>query len=81
MGEDSFRVFQEFTAWLIGVARRAEDEGRISGVDAETLAFSLIGTITTSASRWVEDPAQESLASAAPRVRALFEQLITTDSS
>jgi AcrR family transcriptional regulator len=81
MGEDSFRVFQEFTAWLVGVAQRAMEEGKTSGIDAETLAFSLIGTITTSASRWVEDPEQESLSKAAPRVRALFEHLITTESS
>jgi AcrR family transcriptional regulator len=81
MGEGSFRVFQEFTAWLVSVAQRALEEGKTSGIDAETLAFSLIGTITTSASRWVEEPAQESLSSAAPRVRALFEHLITTESS
>jgi AcrR family transcriptional regulator len=81
MGQDSFTVFQEFTAWLVSVAQRAEQEGRISGVDPETLAFSLIGTITTSASRWVEDPAQESLSSAAPRVRALFERLIAAEIS
>jgi len=81
MGADSFRVFQEFTVWLVGVAQRAEREGRISGVDPETLALALIGTITTAASRWVEDPAQEPLSSAAPRVRALFERLIGTDRS
>ena len=63
------------------VAQRAEKEGRLSGVDPETLAYALIGTITTSASRWVEDPAHESLANAAPRVRALFEHLIATDRS
>ena len=79
LGEDSLKVFQEFTAWLVSVAQRAEKEGRISGVDPETLAFSLIGTITTSASRWVEDPEQGPLSSAAPRVRALFERLIATD--
>jgi AcrR family transcriptional regulator len=81
LGEDSLKVLQEFTSWLVSVARRAEKEGKISGVDPETLAFSLIGTITTSASRWIEDPLQESMASAAPRVRELFEHLITSDRS
>jgi AcrR family transcriptional regulator len=81
LGEDSLRVFQEFTAWLVSVAQRADKEGRISGVDPETLAFSLIGTITTSASHWVENPEQESLLSAAPRVRVLFERLIGPDHS
>ena len=81
LGEDSFKVLQEFTTWLVGVAQRAAKEGRISGVDPETLAYSLIGTITTSASRWIEDPSQESLSNAAPRVRELFERLIATDRS
>lgn len=81
LGEDSLRVLQEFTAWLVEVAQRAEKEGRISGVDPETLAFSLIGTITTSASRWVESPGPEPLSRSAARVRALFERLIATDRS
>jgi len=81
MGKDAMKVFQELTSWLIDVARRAEKVGGIPGVDPETLAFSLIGSVTTSASRWVEDPSQGSLASEAPRVRALFERLILTDRS
>ena len=81
LGQDSFEILQEFTSWLVDVARRAAEKGSLSGVDPETLAFSLIGTITTAASRWVEEPAQESLASAAPRVRALFECLITVEPS
>jgi len=81
MGESSMRVFQEFTAWLVDVAHRAEKAGQIPDVDPETLAFSLIGTITTSASRWVEDSSQGSLSTEAPRVRALFERLILTERS
>ncbi|MBW2243686.1 MAG: TetR/AcrR family transcriptional regulator [Deltaproteobacteria bacterium] len=81
MGEDSFTVLQEFTAWLVSVAQRASKQGSISGIDPETLALSLIGTITTSASRWIEDPKQESLAKAAPRVRSLFEHLIASENS
>lgn len=79
LGEDSLKVFQKFTNWLIAIATRAAKADQISNIDPETLAYSLIGTITTSASRWIEDPEHESLAEMAPRVRELFERLIRAD--
>lgn len=79
MGEDSLLVLQEFTAWLVGVARRAAKEGKISGLDPEALAFALIGAITTSATHWIEDPSCESLSDSAPRVRAIFERIIAAN--
>jgi AcrR family transcriptional regulator len=81
MGEGSMRVLQEFTVWLVSVAERAEKRGEIPGVDPETFALALIGTITTAASRWVEDASQGSLSNEAPRVHAIFERLISTDHS
>lgn len=81
MGEDSLLVLQEFTAWLVGVARRAAKEGKISGLDPEALAFALIGAITTSATHWIEDPSRESLSDSAPRVRAIFERIIAANES
>lgn len=76
MGEDSLQVFRVFTIWLIDRANEAKRAGSLNHIDAETFALSLIGTVTTTAARWIEDPAQEPLSDAAPRVRALFGQLL-----
>lgn len=76
MGEESLQVFQDFTVWLVELTREAKVAGRLQGIDVETFALSLIGAVTTTAARWVEDPREESLTAAAPRVRALFAQLL-----
>ena len=76
MGDDSLQVFQHFTIWLIGRANEAKKAGSLDDIDAETFALSLIGAVTTAAARWVEDPREGSLRNAAPRVRALFAQLL-----
>ncbi len=81
MGEDSLVAFQTFTIWLINRANEAKKTGCLEHIDAETFALSLIGTVTTAAARWIEDPAQESLSSAAPRVRTLFARILGRSNS
>ena len=76
MGEQSLQVFQDFTIWLIERTNEAKRAGNLPNIDAETFALSLIGTVTTTAARWVEDSRDESLSESAPRVRALFAQLL-----
>jgi len=76
MGEDSLNVFRGFTIWLIDRANEAKAAGNLDHIDSETFALSLIGTVTTTAARWIEDPTQGSLRDAAPRVRAIFAQLL-----
>jgi AcrR family transcriptional regulator len=77
LGDESLEVFQSFTVWLVGIATDAKRAGRLGELDPKTVALSLIGTVTTTAARWVEAPGEESLAEAAPRVRALFQALLT----
>lgn len=77
MGDESLEVFQSFTAWLVGIAKEAKRAGKLRDLDPETVALSLVGAVTTTAARWVEAPRRESLLDAAPRVRALFEALLT----
>ena len=76
MGEQSLEVFQDFTIWLIDRARAAKKAGSLDGIDPETFALSLIGTATTVAARWIEDPAEQPLTDAAPQVRKLFAPLL-----
>jgi len=77
MGDESLEVFQSFTAWLVGIAKEAKRAGKLRALEPETVALSLVGAVTTTAARWVEAPRRESLLDAAPRVRALFEALLT----
>ncbi len=76
MGEPALRVLHDFTRWLVDRVHDAKEAGYLEGIDAETFALSMIGSVTTSATRWVEDPRGESLSAAAPRVRTLFARLL-----
>jgi len=76
MGQESLQVFQDFTIWLIDRVHVAKEAGGLEEIDAETFAFSLIGTVTTIATRWIEDPSEPSLVQAAPKVRKLFAPLL-----
>lgn len=76
MGEESHQVLRGFTQWLLNLAEDAKRAGRLGDLDAATFALSLIGAVTTTATRWVESPGESSLAEAAPRVRALFAALL-----
>ena len=77
MGADSLEVFQGFSVWLTGIAKEAKRAGRLGTLDPETVALSLVGAVTTTAARWVESPRKEALVDAAPKVRAVFEALLT----
>jgi AcrR family transcriptional regulator len=76
LGEDSQALFHDFSAWVVGLVKAAKRSGRLDGLDAETVALSLIGAVTTTAARWVESPRQEALVDAAPKVRSIFEVLL-----
>jgi len=81
MGEKSLQVFQDFTRWLIDRAQQTKKAGGLDGIDAETFALSLIGTVTTIAARWIEEPGEKSLIDAAPQVRELFTPLLIPSGS
>ena len=77
LGEDTLEVFQSFRAWISSIATEAKEAGRLGDLDPETVAESIVGTVITSAARWVEGPKEEALADMVPRVRALFKALLT----
>ena len=77
LGDDSLELFQSFRAWLLSIATDAKNAGRLGALDPETVALSLVGAVTNTVTRWVEEPREELMAEAAPRVRALFEALLT----
>ena len=77
LGDESLAVFHDSKVWLVGIAADAKRAGNLGQLDPETFALSLIGAVTTTAARWVEEPRGKSVSDAAPRVRALFEALLT----
>ena len=76
MGESSQQIFQSFTDWVIEVAKRAKRAGYLRGLDAEAVGVSLVGAVTTTATRWIEQTPARPLSHAAAKVRAVFAHLL-----
>src|SRR3990172_6511423 len=76
MGESALHIFQQFTAWVVGLVRKAKRAGHLPGLDPESVALSLIGTATTTAAHWIETTPDRPLTEAAPLVRALLERVL-----
>jgi AcrR family transcriptional regulator len=76
MGESSMQMFQSFTGWVIEVATRAKDAGSLPGLDPETLAVCLVGSVTTTAARWIELTPERPLSEQSTKVHAVFAELI-----
>lgn len=81
MGESTLDLLQGFTDWIVAIARRAKKRGYLSGLDPDAVAVSVVGTVTSSAARWVESEQDHPISASAPAVRALFERLLGRESS
>jgi hypothetical protein len=69
-------MFVEFTEWVIQIAKRAKRAGYLQHLDPETVGVALVGTVTTTAVRWLETTPDRPLSRAAPPVNAVFQQLL-----
>ena len=78
MGESSLHMFQSFTSWVIEVAVHAKRSGYLHGLDAETVAVSLVGSVTTTAARWIELTPERPLSQQSAKVRAVFAELVAS---
>ncbi len=76
MGESSQQIFQSFTDWVIEVAKRAKRAGYLRGLDAEAVGVSLVGAVTTTATRWIEQTPARPLSQAAGKVHAVFDHVL-----
>jgi len=76
MGDSTLERFVEFTDWVVELSQQARLAGYLSGLDPEAIGVSLVGTVTTTAVRWIESRPECSLSQAAPAVRAIFQRLI-----
>jgi AcrR family transcriptional regulator len=76
MGDSSHQIFIEFIDWVVSIARRAKRAGYLRGHDAEAVAVSLVGAVTTRAARWIEFTPEKPLRRAAPALRAIFREVV-----
>jgi len=76
LGDETFHVFQEFGDWVTELAEAAAQAGRIGGLDPRAVATTLVGSVTVTATRWIEATPELPLSGAAEAVRAIFERLL-----
>ncbi|MFQ5415913.1 MAG: TetR/AcrR family transcriptional regulator [Myxococcota bacterium] len=77
LGDEPFHVFQEFADWVTGLAEAADRAGRLGGLDPRAVATTLVGSVTLTATRWIETTPELPLSRATQTVRPIFERLLT----
>ncbi len=76
MGDSVLELFVAFTEWVIQIAKRAKRAGYLQRLDPEAVGVALVGTVTTTAVRWLETTPDRPLSRAAPPVNTVFQQLL-----
>ena len=76
MGDSSVAIFQAFTDWVVGLSRDAQAAGYLRGLEPETFALTLIGSVTTTAAFAIERAPEHPLSDAAPAVRAICKRVL-----
>jgi len=77
LGDEALGLFQSITAWLVDTAEEAKRRGEISSdLDSEAVAYTIMGSIVTTCSQWVERNEPRPLSEAAPALTALLERMI-----
>ncbi len=72
-GRESNRPFME---WLVGLARGAQSEGYLEGIDPEVFARTLIGAFSITAAASARDEPNQPFTRGAPSIRAIFERVL-----
>lgn len=76
MGDTTMEIFVAFTDWVVALSEQAKSAGHLNGLDPEAVGHALVGTVTTTAARWIESTPERPLSDAAVSVRAIFRQLL-----
>jgi len=72
MFESKELLYQE----VIDLATRAKRSGYLPGLDAEAVAVSLVGSVMTTAARWIELTPERPFSEQRGKVRSVFAKLI-----
>lgn len=77
LGDEALELFQSITAWLVATAEEARSRGEIySELDPEAVAYTIMGSIVTTCSQWVERNEPRPLYEAAPALRLVLERTL-----
>ncbi len=76
LGGRTKEISHDFTAWVVSLARDAEREGALRGLDPEIFASTLIGAVMTVAMRAVESDDARALVEIAPSLHAIFARIL-----
>jgi hypothetical protein len=76
MGERTVTDFHRFNAWVAERVRDVQREGGLSGLDADVVAASILGSVTNASTQCAETGGDRPLAELAAPVRALFQRVI-----
>jgi len=76
MGDRAQSIFASFSEWVRRLTTEATATGPLRGLDADAVALTLIGSVTTAAAAAVEGTTSQPLEVTAGHVRAVFERLI-----
>lgn len=81
MGSEALGIFESITAWLVSTAQEAIRQGEIDAeLEAEAIAYTIMGSIVTTCSEWVERNEPRPLDEAAPQLRAVLGRILSTNS-
>ena len=76
MGDSTMEIFVAFTDWVVALAKQAKEAGYLNGLDPVAVGHALVGTVTTTAARWIESTPERPLSDAALSVRPIFHRLL-----
>jgi AcrR family transcriptional regulator len=75
MGDRTQMIFASFSEWVHGLATEATATRSLEGLEADALALTLIGSVTTAAAAAAEGTSHQPLDALAGDVRRIFERL------
>ena len=81
LGGKTQEISNDFTNWVVSLARDAERAGALRGLDPEIFATTLVGAVITVATSAVESDTARPLAEVAPHLRAIFARIFEGPSS
>lgn len=76
LGEQGRESNRPFMGWMVGLARDAQRQGYLEGIDPEVFARTLIGSISITAAASVREQPNQPFTRGAPSIRAIFERVL-----
>jgi len=76
LGDSAVTIFQNFIDWVAELAHDAQKAGYLRGLDPDSFALTLVGSVTTTAAFAIERAPGQSLTESASGVRAVCKRIL-----